>query len=141
MINYVKNHTTQEWANQFLRDIKLAHNQLESSLFLGLTSDVYKYRLISKKTMNKLDHKYLKETYTNTSNRLIFIDLKDMGSSDLDAFKLTQNLLKQLDVLSRFEENKIWVFSHDTKAHMEEKLSEFTRYTHSNTHKTGMSSK
>lgn len=49
MISYVKKHSTQDWANQYIKDIKAAHNQVESSLFLGLTPDVIKYRLMNQK--------------------------------------------------------------------------------------------
>ena len=56
MIPYVIKHTTQIWASQFLRDIKLAHAQLESSLFLGLTSDNITHRLIHQKKIQLLPY-------------------------------------------------------------------------------------
>jgi len=150
MIKYVIEHTTQDWANAFLRDIKTSHHQIESSLFLGLTSDAIKHRLIHQKTIQKLDYVKFKSSYDSKSNRLIFIDTKGISSvkEEIDSigyefatFDLTENLLKQLDMLSRYEENKIWVISPDSKAEMETKFSSIERYSTSNTHNTGMSSK
>lgn len=81
------------------------------------------------------------ESYINSSNRLIFLDLKDMENNRIDAYHFIDKILNQLDILSRFEENKIWIISCDTKKHMELRLTSLERYNTTDTQKTGMSCK
>lgn len=149
MLKYVMKHSTKSWANQFLRDIKQAHHQLESTLFLGLTSDAVKHRLINKNNIKQLSMKSVLDAYSETSNRLIIIDVKgivskkdqgDIVSHEFSSSELSDKMVHLLDVLSRFEENKFWIISPDVKSKIEEMLKKIERYKGSNTHNTGISS-
>ena len=137
MLKYVMKHSTRSWANQFLRDIKMAHHQLESTLFLGLTSDAVKHRLIHQSNIKPLNQKHFLEAYSRASNRLIIIDTKGINTpidsgeictEDLSSNDLSEQMLNILDSLSRVEDNKIWVISPDIKSKIEKMLSKILRY-------------
>lgn len=150
MLKYVLRHSTQSWANQFVRDIKNAHETLESSLFLGITSEAVKHRLIHERNTTALDYKTFLDAYSNSSNRLIMIDTKGIGSHkdvgdcynlNIYSSELSDKIIHLLDCLSRFEENKLWIISPDVKSKIEQMLKKIERYKGSNTHNAGMSSK
>lgn len=76
MLNDVIKYSTKHWATQFLKDIKSGHRKLESSFFLGLTSEAVKHRLIHQYNTKPLDLNSIREAYANSYNRLIIIDTK-----------------------------------------------------------------
>jgi trehalose 6-phosphate synthase/phosphatase len=131
MLKYVIRHSTESWANQFLRDIKIAHNQMESSLFLGIVSDYVKHRLIHQSTIKELDKNVLLNAYSETSNRLIIIDTKGINNPKDDGdflgystttYELADSMINLLDALSRNEDNKLWLFSPEKKQQISSKL-------------------
>jgi len=90
------------------------------------------------------------EGYSESSNRLLIMDTKGIAChkdhNDFSCYPesssiLSDRLIHLLDSLSRFEENKLWIISPDTKSKIEKLLTKIERYKASNTHNTGMSSK
>lgn len=149
MLKYVMKHSTKSWANQFLRDIKVAHHQLECSLFMGLTSTAVKHRLIHQSNTKALNSSEFLDAYSNSCNRLIIIDTKgivgqkskrNIENYAFNSSELSQTIVRLLDSLSRFEENKIWIISPDTRDKITAKLSSIERYQNADKHNTGMSS-
>jgi len=150
MLKYVRKHSTQSWANQFLRDIKIDHNKLESSLFLGLMPDTFHHRLIHESTIKELDKKILLESYSASSNRLIIIDTmgiispRDYGDFveyELTTSELSDNMIGMLDSLSRIKDNKLWLISPEGKEMIAQQLKSIEKSTGGNALNTILSSK
>lgn len=147
MINDVIKHSTQQWANQFIKDIKSGHNQMESSLFLGFTSEAVKHRLIHQSNTKPLNLKDIKAAYDSTMNRLIIIDTKGIVmpknqggimSYETNSFELSGMILRLLDSLSVHEQNKFWIISPYRKEKITEGLKSLEKSEESSEHGLGV---
>lgn len=142
MLQYVLKHSTRSWANQFLGDLKCSRNSEESSLFMGITSEVVKHRLIHQRNTKPLDNEILLNEYENTSKRLIMIDTHGIGrskdiASNLDSSQVSEKSLHLLDSLYRLKENKVWIIGPDGKNQLEALIKKSGKYDGSSSHGTG----
>ncbi|CAI2372636.1 unnamed protein product [Moneuplotes crassus] len=145
MLQYVLKHSTLSWANQFLRDLKCSHETTESSLFLGIESEVVKHRLIHRKNTKPLDHEAFLNAYENTSKRLIMIDTHGIdsmqGKATANDFnfshpEISDKAIHLLDSLSREVENKVWIIGPDGKNQLDLIIKKSDRYDETSSKKT-----
>ena len=149
LIDVIK-YSTKHWANSFLKDIKVSNKQLDSSFFLGLTSEVVKHRLIHQVNTMPLDLNEFVNAYANSSNRLIIIDTKgivvpknqgDIVSYETTSCELSETIIRLLDSLSRYEMNKFWVISPYRKEKIVSQLRKIERFNIRNINNINHSSK
>lgn len=118
--NYITSHTTYKWAYAFLKNLKLANQTTDSTLYAGMGIGLNYTVVRNIGNVHMLSIPHLEKHYYESKDRLIIIDQEGtLPSKELCHFEsLPDDITQYLEVLSRDGRNKVFLISQQRKDQM-----------------------